>query len=156
MSLELKIKSKHLSLESQVIRFEERKLKKQIEWCKNNNSNEINIEKFNLIEKYTSLSNHRKYDVRNENRATFLTRAFIDNIPYLNVENKRKLENETKFVFIIPRIVSMVSKYKFNKKISYKNNPTEYLEMLRLITNWIGLDFEKTKSILSIWVLHRN
>jgi len=32
MSIELKIKSKHLSLEAKVIKFEEAKLKKQIRW----------------------------------------------------------------------------------------------------------------------------
>jgi hypothetical protein len=34
MSIELKIKSKHLSVEAKIIRFEEHKLTKQIKWLK--------------------------------------------------------------------------------------------------------------------------
>ncbi len=34
MSIELKVKSKHLSVEAQIIRFEENKLRKQIKWIK--------------------------------------------------------------------------------------------------------------------------
>ena len=34
MSVELKIKSKHLSEEARIIRFEERKFRKQVDWLK--------------------------------------------------------------------------------------------------------------------------
>ena len=61
---------------------------------------------------FCSLSKHRKWDVRNENRATFLARAYIEGVTYSSVEQKRKPENEYKFnAFIIPRVAAMVAKY---------------------------------------------
>lgn len=110
MSIELKVKSKHLSLEAKVIRFEENKLKRQIEWCKNRKDDT------DLRSQWHSLNTHRRWDVRNENRATYLARAFIDGKEYKTVEQKRKPENEWKFkTSIVPRIVSMVIKYKLKK-----------------------------------------
>ena len=65
---------------------------------------------------FCSLNNHRKWDVRNENRATFLARAYLEGTTYSSVEQKRKPENEYKFnTFIIPRVVAMVAKYGKNK-----------------------------------------
>lgn len=100
MSIELKVKSKHLSEEAKIIRFEERKQKaknKAVFW---------------------SLRNHRKWDVRNENRATFLARAYLAGKTYKSVEPKvhsfYKLE-----AFIVPRVLTMVNKYgteKLNKE----------------------------------------
>ena len=121
MSVELKIKSKHLSVEAQIIRFEERKLHKQYRWAEakhhQTGSNDMyprwNDAAFN---DYCSLSTHRKWDVRNENRATFLARAYIEGTAYSSVEQKRKPENEYKFnTFIIPRVVAMAVKYGKNK-----------------------------------------
>jgi hypothetical protein len=112
MSIELKIKSKHLSLEAQVIRFEERKLKSQIDYIKIP-SNRIDVgiaDKLRMT--WQSINQHRRWDVRNENRATFLARAYLEGKSYKSVETTRKPENEYKFQqYIIPRIVSMVTKY---------------------------------------------
>jgi hypothetical protein len=106
MSIELKIKSKHLALEAQVIRFEERKLKKQI---RHNLGKESLPE---LVAKLQSISLHRKWNVRNENRATFLARAFIEGKQYNQVEQKRRPEFELSFqVSIIPRVVTLVQRY---------------------------------------------
>jgi hypothetical protein len=107
MSIQLKIKSKHLSLESKVIRFEEKKIKKQIEWSVLNRPNSTQI-----VSLYNNIHEHRVYDVRNENRATYLARAFIAGKPYSSVEAKRKPEKETMFInSILPRVLSMVLKY---------------------------------------------
>ena len=58
------------------------------------------------------MNHHRRWDVRNENRATFLARAYLQGKFYSTVEQKRKPENEYKFqVYIVPRIVAMVNKY---------------------------------------------
>ncbi len=107
MSIELKIKSKHLSLESQVIRFEEEKLKRQLR------SKKLPAEQVMPLEtKLHSLTNHRKLDVRNENRATFLARAYLEGKPYSSVEPRRRPDRE--FIFkqsIVPRVVAMVTKY---------------------------------------------
>lgn len=107
MSIELKIKAKHLSAEAAIIRHEELKLKRQIEWKKQH------VEEFDkLLAEFQSLNQHRRYDVRNENRATYLARAYIAQVPYNTVETFRKEENEHKFQHIVlPRVVAMVKKY---------------------------------------------
>jgi len=117
MSVELKIKSKHLSVEAQIIRFEERKLHKQYRWAEAKHHQTGNNDQYPRWEDrafmtFCSLSKHRKWDVRNENRATFLARAYIEGVPYASVEAKRKPENEYRFqTYILPRVVSMVAKY---------------------------------------------
>lgn len=107
MSIELKIKSKHLSVEAKIIRFEENKLTKQIKWLREHQQ-PYETEFW----KRHSLNYHRRHDVRNENRATFLARAFIAGKAYSSVEQKRKEENEWEFVTsVVPRVLAMVKKY---------------------------------------------
>lgn len=112
MSIELKIKSKHLGLEAKVIKFEEEKLKRQIRWF----CNKLMPVDTKLVWKLNSLTNHRKWDVRNENRATFLARAFIAGVPYKTVEHKCK-DVILRTMYIMPRVLSMVTKY-HNRKIT--------------------------------------
>lgn len=116
MSIELKIKSKHLSEEARIIRFEENKLLKQYNQCAQNKYRESGMNgmypRWNdkALVTYYSLNRHRKWDVRNENRATFLARAYIAGVPYSKVEQKR--EDEVLFrAQIFPRICAMVVKY---------------------------------------------
>jgi len=117
MSVELKVKSKHLSEEARIIRFEERKQLKQYQWglkqwhaAGNNGMYPRWDDK--AFSAYYSLNQHRKWDVRNENRATFLARAYIAGVPYTSVEQKRKPENESYFqILTLPRIWAMVAKY---------------------------------------------
>ena len=82
MCIELKIKAKHLALEPKIIKHEERKLKGQIKYTKGTDAN--------LIYKLNDLVNHRKWNVRNESRATELARAYLAGKPYSYVEKKRK------------------------------------------------------------------
>ena len=115
MSIELKIKSKHLSEEARIIRFEERKLLKKVDYKRKQhyeagNNDEYLVCKDSNHDKYARISNHRKWDVRNENRATFLARAYIAGIPYNRVEQKRLDERLFKGQ-IFPRICSMVVRY---------------------------------------------
>lgn len=115
MSIELKIKSKHLAREPAIIRHEEKKILKHIRsgYCNDTAA---------ALRKYESLYNHRKWNVRNEARATELARAYIAGKPYCFVEQKRKPENEFKFRSrIIPRITSMVLKYGNNKSVTDKD-----------------------------------
>lgn len=108
MSIELKIKSKHLGLEAKVIKFEEEKLKCQIRWF----CNKLMPVDTKLEWKLNSIVHHRKWDVRNENRATFLARAFIAGVPYKTVEHTRKPENEYTFqIYVLPRVLAMVNRY---------------------------------------------
>lgn len=124
MSIELKVKSKHLSVEAAIIRHEEVKLKRQIEWKKEN------VEDYDtLLSQWQSLNEHRRWDVRNENRATFLARAYIAGVPYKKVEQKRKEENELKFRFtILNRVLSLVKKYS-NANLDMKH-----------ITAWVDVE----------------
>jgi hypothetical protein len=121
MSVELLIKSKHLSVEAQIIRFEEHKLYKQYIWSLKNYTNAGNNDMYprwkdSAFNSYCSLNKHRRWDVRNENRATFLARAYIEGASYASVEAKRKPENEYRFqTYILPRVVSMVAKYGSSK-----------------------------------------
>ena len=105
MSIELKIKSKHLGLEAKVIKFEEAKMKQQLRWKR---KHQEAVQK--LEWKLNSITNHRKWEVRNENRATFLARAFIAGVPYEVVEHKVK-DQDKLTCYILPRVLSMVKKY---------------------------------------------
>jgi len=109
MSIKLKIKSKHLALEAGVIRFEDQKLKRQIEWLKTHQKDDTDARIA-----WESLNTHRRFDVRNENRATFLARAYIEGRKYETLEHKRK-DNGTFYTYIMPRVVSMVIKYKHGR-----------------------------------------
>jgi hypothetical protein len=117
MSVELKIKSKHLSEEARIIRFEERKQLKQYQWALNKWHAAGNNDMYprwddKAFNDYYSLKHHRTWDVRNENRATFLARAYIAGVPYTSVEQKRKPEKESDFqIVILPRVWAMIAKY---------------------------------------------
>lgn len=102
MCIELKIKAKHLALEPKIIKHEERKLKAQIKYTRGTDAN--------LIYKLNDLVNHRRWNVRNESRATELARAYLAGKPYSYVEQKRKDDGMFQ-LYIVPRIVSMVTKY---------------------------------------------
>ena len=119
MSIELKIKSKHLSAEAKIIRFEELKIKSKA------NKSTTDIKTLN------NLSNHRKINVRRENRATFLARALIANKEYSTVEPSCTFYNnplnDTK---LLKRIHSMVNTY--GTKVSYYS-----------IKNWITYPYIK-------------
>ena len=105
MCIELKIKSKHLALEPSIIRCEERKLRKRM---KHNRDGEVSY--WDLSRRRDNLILHRRWNVRNESRATELARAYLAGKPYSHVEKKRK--DETMFqMMIVPRIVAMVTKY---------------------------------------------
>ena len=97
MSIELKIKSKHLALEPAIIRKEERNLLKQIQWYKMKHqiSTEGTVwtdfykhhpDLSNLYSKHGRLISHRRIEIREESRATYLARAYIKDMPYKTVE----------------------------------------------------------------------
>lgn len=108
MSMELKIKSKHLALEPQIIRCEEDKLKSQIKY--HNKLGNVGLA-FALNTKLESLSAHRRWNVRNEARATELARAYLKGKPYISVEKRSKCNDDMFKLYIVPRVVAMVTKY---------------------------------------------
>jgi hypothetical protein len=111
MSVKLKIKSKHLALEPAIIRTEENKLKRKIRWARLHQQNE---EEMSAICSLNSFCSHRRFEVRNEARATYLARAYIEGRIYKTVELSCK-DTGTFKGYILPRIVSMVIKYKLGK-----------------------------------------
>lgn len=155
MSIELKIKSKHLSEEARIIRFEECKLLKQWrydikQYASEGHNDTLRPYSSKAYLSYESLKNHRTCDVRNENRATYLARAYIAGIPYTCVEQRRKPEKEYRFQnYTINRVASMVSKYG-DKKIPKETwqgsfthrklikNP-QYLQLIEDIRQWSNL-----------------
>lgn len=107
MSIELKIKHKHLALEPQLIRHEERKLKQQM---KHHSVEEPSYRE--LSSKLHSLTNHRKMDVRREARATHLARTYLKGKPYKSAEQSRNPIYEHIFnVYILSRAHAMIRKY---------------------------------------------
>jgi len=59
--------------------------------------------------KMKSLHRHRTWDVRNEQRATFLARAFLQGKPYKTIESK--CDRFKRLYFIEDRVLTMVNKY---------------------------------------------
>lgn len=106
MSVELKIKSKHLALEPAIIKFEEEKLKRQIKWAREHDEDTNKLE-----EKLQSLINHRRYDIALEARATFIARAYIAGKSYRSCEPKSNINDFTLRSRVIPRVLAMVKKY---------------------------------------------
>lgn len=126
MSIELKIKSKHLALEPAIIRKEEQKLHSYIKKVRAKDPKGIELQKFNeLNQKFFSLRQHRKEDVRQEARATYLARAFMKGTPYKAVERSRKqkdgyIQNTGPFYgYILDRVTAMVIRYKMKKNMKY-------------------------------------
>lgn len=150
MSVELKIKSKHLSEESKIIRHEEKKYLGAWRYdCNKNREDQANAPlvpwentSYNTYEK---LHNHRVFDVRFENRATFLARAYLAGKVYKSVESSRKDEVVFK-VYILPRLTAMVAKYGENKiqkdkyvlvsGIREKVVNPEYIALQETLSNW--------------------
>lgn len=112
MSIELKIKSKHLSLEAQVIRFEENKLRKQEKWHREAGNA---AERAKLTSTRVNIADHRRGIVRDENRATFLARAFLTGQNYSNLEAKVHNQYHLRYK-IMPRVIQMVQKYGNNNQ----------------------------------------
>ena len=106
MSVELKIKAKHLALEPQIIRIEEEKLKKRMK----NHRSDDKMSSIELEWKLHSLTNHRKINVRNEARATQLARGYLAGKPYSRYERNVK-DKIILTLYIVPRILAMVTRY---------------------------------------------
>lgn len=138
MSTELKIKSKHLGEEAKIIRFEEHKLRKQIDWLEGRQQDATKLR--NL---WLNIKDHRRRDVRNENRATFLARAFIAGKPYKSVE--AKVHDTGTLLFLVQtRVLEMVAKYgrkmtkRWNQeKKAYTYDQDSYNALRKELLSWI-------------------
>ena len=86
----LRIKAKHLATEPAIIRHEERKVTGMDKW---------------------NLQQHRKWDVRNEARATQLAIAFIKGKDIKRIEPMLRDRNDYRHTLVLRRVISMVKKY---------------------------------------------
>lgn len=120
MSIKLKIKSKHLAVESKIIAFEQKKLQNTILYFTRTGGDSTKTQYL-----YNDLRHHKKEVVGREARATLLARAYIDGKPYNVVENKCKNKDYRQH-YILPRVIEMVKKY-HNYKITRED-----------ITNWFN------------------
>lgn len=117
MSIELKVKTKHLGEEAKIIRFEERKqinvAVKQLNYIAKTGKEPTLLDMYEAYCIYFRLHSHRTNEVRNEVRSTFLARAYLAGQPYKIVEQNCKdtLKLKTK---IIPRTIKMIKKYSKN------------------------------------------
>jgi len=146
MSVELKIKAKHLALEPAIIRKEEQRIRKQMKWMRENlqinhckitlwsskptNEHETTYRKLN--DQLVSLQMHRGKgsNLRMEARATYLARAFIAGKPYKSVE--QKIKEPALSYYLIKRIAKMVTKYDKRKRRSEEAN-------IKLVQEWINM-----------------
>lgn len=138
MSTELKIKSKHLGEEAKIIRFEEHKLKRQITWLEEHQQDATKIR-----ETWMSIKDHRRKDVRNENRSTFLARAFISGKPYSSVEAKVH-DRQALHHLVTTRVSEMVAKYgrKMTKRWdsyakTHRYDIADYAALQKELLSWI-------------------
>lgn len=114
MSIELKVKTKHLAEEARIIRFEEKKFTKRLraDIAYNGDSDDSVVRQNENYKTFYNLYSHRVNDVRNEQRASYLARAFLDGKEYKSVENIRNPHKYDIFVGrVIPRVHAMVQKY---------------------------------------------
>lgn len=147
MSIELKIKSKHLSAEARIIRFEEYKLKNKFKRNISKHKATCNNKPYDLAKdsafvSYCSIYNHRIKVVRDENRATFLARAFIAGKPYSSVESKVKCK--VHFIYVIlPKVCYMVARYgNIKNGITYNSVNKRYepkQEIVDSVYEWCGV-----------------
>lgn len=113
MSIELKIKSKHLAEESRIIKREKEALKRK--------------RPHDYVSQINSIISHKSLVIKPEARATHLARAYLSNTPYLSVEKSRKVEKDYEFTNkVLPRTYKLAKKYS-NESVSLED-----------IQNWIS------------------
>lgn len=105
MSLELKIKAKSLSAESQMIRKEELKLKRQARWHR---EQQDATKAASIMRLHDALYRHRLDVVRTETRATQLARAYIAGRTYKSVEPNTRQPIPG---YVLGRLEKLIKKY---------------------------------------------
>jgi hypothetical protein len=91
------------------------------------------------------------FDVRNENRATFLARAYLEGRPYKSVEQKIH-DVVVMRCYILPRMFEMVNKYgsakdrikktmfvKQGYRTTFEYEKEEYNARIDKLKAWMGL-----------------
>lgn len=109
MSVELRIKLAHIGMEPAIIRKHERRIKKRLQYHRDTLSNRDPCGDEALRH---SLIQHRRWNVRNEARATHLACAFIKETPYRDCEETCDVGKRVKH--IDHRTINMIRKYDSN------------------------------------------
>lgn len=138
MSIQLKIKSKHLSEEIKIIRHEEDKQRQKINYIKSKRPIE-----WKDIATLSDLQSHRTHKVRTEVRATFLARAYLAGKMYSEVEQNVKDKDLLKY-YIVPRVEVMVNKYR-NFRTTEKVKREDIINWIEGSEPWM-LSLSKPKS----------
>lgn len=132
----LKSMSNGLTAFAKSIRRHENKLKRNIDYQKNTGNKHIDEL---LIDDFYFFHNKRTYELRNESRAVFLTRAFIEKRSYHSIEQREyneidpMLKTWTFRNSIIPKMISIIVEYEiFNINWSFSRNANN--EIVKLAT----------------------
>jgi len=142
MSIELKVKTKHLAEEARIIRFEEKKFTKRLraDIAYNYDSSDSFVSRNKNYKTFYDLYTHRVNVVRNEQRASYLARAFIEGKEYNRVEHTRNPDKYEEFFHIITkRVAIMVAKYdaKYSYyRYKYEKEPNYADALLKAIREW--------------------
>ena len=131
MSVELRIKLQHIGMEPSIIKKHEKRIKRKLEYLKNSQSNS---DPSGFEKTRRKLIHHRRWDVRNEIRATGLALAFIRGTDYNVLEQKVKEFYKRKY-YIIPKVVRMIKKYHPDK--DFTDNEKAVYEA---VNKWIGIE----------------
>lgn len=127
----MKVRIKELAQEAKFIRLEENKIKSNRLYIQN--YEDLLPEKKKIVNQmaddFRSLRSHRKVEVREAARAAQLTYGFLRDVPYSQIESKRKPEKEYRFEYKIkPEIVRLAFKFgKLYGKESYKEDIEKWL-----------------------------
>lgn len=122
----MKVRIKELAQEAKFIRFEENKTKKQMVYMYEKLEGKPNMDYSYLCYDWYDLRSHRKVEVREAARAAQLAYGFLREIPYSEIESKRKPEKEYNFnQRIKPEIKRLAKKF---GKLYGKENYDEEIE----------------------------
>lgn len=130
----MKVRIKELAQEAKYIRFEENKIKSkqkiapvphEYDWEKKQWKNIPDCRSSDWRE----LHSHRTHEVREAARAAQLAYGFLRGIPYLEIEEKRKLEKEYRFQnYIKPEIKRLAKKFgRLGRDESYEEEIEKWL-----------------------------
>jgi hypothetical protein len=124
----MKVRIKELAQEAKFIRFEENKIKSNKLYIQN--YDDLPPERKAFVNQmacdHRELRSHRKVEVREAARAAQLAYGFLRDIPYSEIENKRKPEKEYRFNnYIKPEIKRLTKKF---GKLYGKENYDEEIE----------------------------
>lgn len=130
----MKVRVKELAQEAKFIRFEENKIKKKQKISPNYTQwDYVNKCYTNYPDVYSAdfrkLKTHRRHEVREAARAAQLAYAFLRQVPYSKVEQKRKPEKEYRFQrYIKPEIVRLANKFGYRyQKETYADEIEKWL-----------------------------